>query len=75
MSVQTGETVAPPELVARGFLYDEDHEHDLLAEARDDLVERLRELTNEHATGSACCARTSTTRWPSSSTGAPSASR
>ena len=51
VSVQTGETVAPPELVARGFLYDEEHEHDLLAEARDDLVVRLRELTNEHATG------------------------
>ena len=51
VSVQTGETVAPPELVARGFLYDEEHEHDLLAAARDDLVARLRELTNEHVTG------------------------
>jgi ribonuclease J len=51
VSVQTGEAVAPPELVARGFLYDEEHEHDLLAEARDDLVTRLRELTAEHVTG------------------------
>ncbi len=51
VSVQTGETVAPPELVARGFLYDEEHEHDLLAAARDDLVVRLRGLTDEHATG------------------------
>jgi ribonuclease J len=51
VSVQTGETVAPPELVARGFLYDEEHEHDLLTAARDDLVVRLRGLTDEHATG------------------------
>jgi ribonuclease J len=51
VSVQTGETVAPPELVARGFLYDEEHEHDLLAEARADLVVRLGELTDEHVTG------------------------
>ncbi len=51
VSVQTGETVAPPELVARGFLYDEEHEHDLLAEARADLVVRLAELTDEHVTG------------------------
>ncbi len=51
VSVQTGVTVAPPELVARGFLYDEEHEHDLLADARDELVVRLRELTDEHATG------------------------
>jgi ribonuclease J len=51
VSVQTGETVAPPELVARGFLYDEEHEHDLLAEARDELVTRLHELTDEHVTG------------------------
>ena len=51
MSVQTGETVAPPELVARGFLYDEEHEHDLLAEARDALVDAPAELADEHATG------------------------
>ena len=51
VSVQTGETVAPPELVARGFLYDEEHEHDLLDEARADLAVRLRELTDEHTTG------------------------
>ena len=51
VSVQTGVTVAPPELVARGFLYDEEHEHDLLTAARDDLVVRLRGLTDEHATG------------------------
>ncbi len=51
VNVQNGESVAPPELVARGFLYDEEHEQDLLAEARDDLVARLRELTAEHVTG------------------------
>jgi ribonuclease J len=51
VSVQTGESVAPPELVARGFLYDEDTENDLLAEAADSLAERLRELTGEHTTG------------------------
>ena len=51
MNVQNGEALAPPELVARGFLYDEEHEQDLLAEARDDLVARLRELTAEHVTG------------------------
>ena len=51
VSVQTGATVAPPELVARGFLYDEETEADLLAEARDELTRRLEELTHEHATG------------------------
>ncbi len=51
VNVQNGEALAPPELVARGFLYDEEHEQDLLAEARDDLVARLRELTAEHVTG------------------------
>jgi ribonuclease J len=51
VSQQTGESVAPPELVARGFLYDEEHEQDLLAEARDDLMVRLEELAHEHVTG------------------------
>jgi len=51
VSVQTGETVAPPELVARGFLYDEETEADLLAEARVELMQRLEELTYEHVTG------------------------
>ena len=51
VNVQNGEALAPPELVARGFLYDEEHEQDLLAEARDDLVARLGELTAEHVTG------------------------
>jgi ribonuclease J len=51
VNVQNGEALAPPELVARGFLYDEEHEQDLLADARDDLVVRLRELTAEHVTG------------------------
>ena len=51
VSVQNGATVAPPELVARGFLYDEESETDLLDDARDELAARLAELTDEHVTG------------------------
>jgi ribonuclease J len=51
VNVQTGETVAPPELVARGFLYDEDHQRRVLDEAAADLEERLRDLSYEHVTG------------------------
>ena len=74
VSVQTGVTVAPPELVARGFLYDEEHEHDLLADARDEPWSACASSPTSTPPGSACCARTSTTRSPSSSTSAPSAS-
>ena len=65
VNAQTGETVAPPELVARGFLHDEEHEHDLLAEARDDpgRAPRTSSPTNTPPV-SGCCARTSTTRSP-----------
>jgi len=51
VSVQNGQTIGPPELVARGFLYDEEHESDLLDEARNELEQRLSELTDEHVTG------------------------
>ncbi len=51
VSVQSGEPVAPPELVARGFLYDESTENDLLTEAAESLLERLREVSGEHTTG------------------------
>ena len=51
VNAQTGETLAPPELVARGFLYDEDYQQEVLEEAAAELEERLRELTHEHVTG------------------------
>ncbi len=51
VSVQTGELLAEPELVARGMLYDEEHEAELLAEARAELVDRLTESASEHITG------------------------
>lgn len=51
VSQQTGENVAPPELVARGFLIDEEHQQDVLNEARADLMKRLDELAREHVTG------------------------
>jgi ribonuclease J len=51
VNVQTGESVAPPELVARGFLYDETYQQEVLEEASAELEERLRELAHEHVTG------------------------
>lgn len=51
VSVQTGELLAEPELVARGFLYDDDYRAQILAEARDALAEKLEELAEEHVTG------------------------
>jgi ribonuclease J len=51
LSVQTGELLAEPELVARGFLYDDDYRAEVLAEARDELVAKLEELAAEHVTG------------------------
>jgi ribonuclease J len=51
VSVQTGELLAEPELVARGMLYDEEREAELLAEAREELVTRLEESAADHITG------------------------
>ena len=51
VSSQTGDSVAPPELVARGFLYDEEHEQDLLDQACEEIVRRLQETAHEHVTG------------------------
>ena len=51
LSLQDGSMPAEPELVARGFLYDEAHQEELLAEARNELVRRLTELGTEHVTG------------------------
>ena len=41
VNVQTGEALAAPELVARGFLYDEDYQQEVLDEAAAELEERL----------------------------------
>jgi len=51
VSVQTGEIVGQPELIARGMLYDEERQAELLDEARDVLMERLQEAADEHVTG------------------------
>jgi ribonuclease J len=51
VNVQTGESVAAPELVARGFLYDEVFQQEVLDEAAEELEERLRGLAHEHVTG------------------------
>jgi ribonuclease J len=51
VSVQTGELLAEPELVARGMLYNEEREAELLTEARQELIERLEESALEHVTG------------------------
>ncbi|MBE3074375.1 MAG: ribonuclease J [Actinobacteria bacterium] len=51
VSSQTGDMVNEPELVARGFLYDEEGEQDLLDQARDHLVSRLEETAPRHVTG------------------------
>jgi ribonuclease J len=51
VSSQTGGLVNEPELVARGFLYDEEGEQHLLDQARDHLVSRLEETVPHHVTG------------------------
>ena len=51
VNVQTGEALAAPELVARGFLYDEDYQQEVLDEAAAELEDRLQELAHEHVTG------------------------
>jgi ribonuclease J len=51
IDAQTGESVAPPELVARGFLHDDEREQAVLAHAADALDELLETLGKEHVTG------------------------
>ncbi len=51
LSVQTGKTVRPIELVARGFLHDGETEEVVLGKAAAALDARLRELAREHVTG------------------------
>jgi len=51
LSVQTGTTVRPIELVARGFLHDGETEHDVLGRAAEALEQRLAEVARERVTG------------------------
>jgi ribonuclease J len=47
---QTGDSVAPPELVARGFLHNDDRLKDVLEQCGEALEELLDELGAEHIT-------------------------
>jgi ribonuclease J len=51
IDAQTGDTVAPPELVARGFLHDDERLKDVLDECADALDELMEELGQVHVTG------------------------
>ncbi len=51
LSVQSGKTVRPIELVARGFLHDGETEEVVLGKAAEALDARLQELAREHVTG------------------------
>ena len=50
LDAQSGETVATPELVARGFLHDDDRLKDILDECAEALDDLLDELVAEHVT-------------------------
>ncbi len=51
VSVQDGSVVAPPELVARGFLHDDEREQEVLDKAKAALDGLFNELGREHMTG------------------------
>jgi ribonuclease J len=51
LDAQSGETVAAPELVARGFLHDDERLKDVLDECAVELDDLLDELGAEHVTG------------------------
>jgi ribonuclease J len=51
LDAQNGEAVAPPELVARGFLHDDERLKDVLDECAAELDRLLEELGAEHVTG------------------------
>ena len=51
VDAQTGRSVAPPELVARGFLHDDERLKDVLADCREALDEVLAQLGKEGITG------------------------
>jgi ribonuclease J len=53
LSVQSGTTVQPIELLARGFLHDGENEQEVLGKASAALSDRLRELSRERVTGQA----------------------
>ena len=48
---KSGDTVAPPELVARGFLHDDDRLKDVLEECAAALDDLMDELGQVHVTG------------------------
>jgi len=51
IDAQTGASVARPELVARGFLHNDEREQDVLERATNVLDELVQPLANEHVTG------------------------
>jgi ribonuclease J len=51
VDAQTGDSVAAPELVARGFLHDDERLRDVLDECTTALDELMEELGAEHVTG------------------------
>lgn len=51
VDAQTGHSVAPPEVVARGFLHNDERLRDVLDECAQALTELLGELGAEHVTG------------------------
>ena len=51
VDAQTGQTVAPPELVARGFLHNDDRLKDVLDQCGEALDALMEELGAEHVTG------------------------
>ena len=51
VDAQNGRTVAPPELVARGFLHNDERLKDVLDECRIELDELMQKLGEVHVTG------------------------
>ena len=51
IDAQSGDTVAPPELVARGFLHDDERLKDVLDECATALDDLMDELGQVHVTG------------------------
>ena len=68
VDAQTGDSVAPPELVARGFLHDDERLQDVLDECGEALDELMDELGAEHVTGQRLIREDINERSPSSST-------
>lgn len=51
IDAQTGDSVAPPELVARGFLHNDDRLRDVLDDCSEVLADLMSELGEVHVTG------------------------